>query len=208
MYQVEEFPEVWADACIRESDGRFLFVSLYGRDGSLMQFMAAMQLGNKEGGIQRFHLRDADGQRHLVEVGGVDRLGKHTGRLPKQNLFGPLGQLWVFDRNLQEPDRANRIGWALHYSAVSDLACLNEAQENDLDDRAWQLIKSLSPVALLDHWRAEVLAWCRDKQAVQVMGSDLYPTLGPVKAVRVSLSEHFLDFISDGVRVGRLRLQL
>lgn len=51
MYQVEEFPEVWADACIRESDGRFLFVSLYGRDGSLMQFMAAMQLGNKEGGI-------------------------------------------------------------------------------------------------------------------------------------------------------------
>ncbi|WP_172401049.1 hypothetical protein [Alcaligenes faecalis] len=51
MYQVEEFPEVWADACIRESDGRFLFVSLYGRDGSLMQSMAAMQLGNKEGGI-------------------------------------------------------------------------------------------------------------------------------------------------------------
>ena len=78
----------------------------------------------------------------------------------------------------------------------------------DLDDRAWQLIKSLSPVALLDHWRVEVLAWCRDKQAVQIMGSDLYPTLGPVKAVRVSLSEHFLDFISDGVRVGRLRLQL
>lgn len=40
MYQVEEFPEVWADACIRESDGRFLLISLYGRDGSLMQLGA------------------------------------------------------------------------------------------------------------------------------------------------------------------------
>lgn len=205
MYQIEEFPEVWADACIRESDGRFLFLSVYGRDGSLMQFMAAMQLGSKEGGVQRFHLVDEDGTRHMTEVGGTDRLAKHTGRLPRQNLFGPLSQMWVFDKNLQTPDRVNRIGWALH-SLSPTTALPGHAGQQDLQERAWQLIKSLSPVALLDHWRGEILAWCRDKQAVQTMGSDVYPVLGPVHAMRVSLTEHFLHFISDSVRAGRLRL--
>lgn len=200
MYQIEEFPEVWADACIRESDGRFLFLSVYGRDGSLMQFMAAMQLGAKEGGVQRFHLVGEDGVRHMTEVGGTDRLAKHTGRLPRQNLFGPLSQMWVYDKNLQTPDRANRIGWALHCMEPGD------SIQQDLHERAWQLIKSLSPVALLDHWRGEILAWCSDKQAVQTMGSDVYPVLGAVHAMRVSLSDHFLNFITDGVRAGRLRL--
>lgn len=205
MYQIEEFPEVWADACIRESDGRFLFLSVYGRDGSLMQFMAAMQLGSKEGGIQRFHLVGEDGARHMTEVGGTDRLTKHSGRLPRQNLFGPLSQMWVFDKSLQTLDRVNRIGWALHcQSPAMDVPV--HAGQQDLQEKAWQLIKRLSPVALLDHWKAEILAWCRDKQAVQMMGSDVYPVLGPVHAMRVSLSEHFLNFISDGVRAGRMRL--
>ena len=206
MYQIEEFPEVWADACIRDAEGRFLFLSMYGRDGSLMQFMAAMQLGAKEGGVQRFHLIGEGGARHQVEVGGADRLSKQAARLPKQNLFGPLSQMWVFDKSLQEPDRVNRIGWALHrHVAVAAAADLQPADEQ-LRERAWQLIKSLSPVALQDHWREEILSWCTEKAATQTMGSDLYPVLGQVHAMRVSLTDHFLTFISDGVRAGRLRL--
>ena len=30
MFKVVEFPDVWADACIRDSDGRFMFLSVYG----------------------------------------------------------------------------------------------------------------------------------------------------------------------------------
>ena len=60
MYYVEEFPEVWADACVRDSEGRFLFLSVFGRDGSLMQFIAAMELEGKERGVSRFNLIDKD----------------------------------------------------------------------------------------------------------------------------------------------------
>ena len=205
MYQIEEFPEVWVDACIRDAEGRFLFLSMYGRDGSLMQFMAAMQLGTKEGGVQRFHLVGAGGERHQAEVGGADRLSKHSARLPKQNLFGPLSQMWIYDTSLQTPDRVNRIGWALHRQ-LSEAGADMQTAGDQLRKRAWQLIKSLSPVALQDHWREEILSWCTEKAATQTMGSDLYPVLGQVHAMRVSLTDHFLTFISDGVRTGRLRL--
>ena len=197
MYQIEEFPEVWADACIRDSEGRFLFLSLFGRDGSLMQFIAAMELGSKDGGIQRFHLKGVCGARHRTEVVGTDRLTKQSSRLPKQNLFGPLSQMWVFDKSLQQPDRVNRIGWALQVGETTE----------QLHARAWRLIQNLSPVALLDHWQGEILQWCKAKQATEIMGTNLYPVLGDVHAMRVSLTDHFMDFISEGVRAGRLRLQ-
>ena len=210
MYRNEEFPEVWADACLRDSEGRFMFLSLYGRDGSLMQLMAAMDLGPAERGVQRFHLVGADGTRHLVDVGSASRLAKQSGRLPRQNLFGPLNHLWLFDKSLQTPDRANRIGWALHYDAGVPAGRAGPAEGTSamasLMDRVWQLVTTLSPVALQDHWREHILSWCADKGATQLMHSSLYPALGPVQAMRVSLTDHFPAFISQAVRERRLEL--
>ena len=202
MYRIEEFPEIWADACLRDSEGRFMFLSLYGRDGSLMQLMAAMDLGPAERGVQRFHLIDQSGNRQLVDVGSSDRLAKQAAKLPKQNLFGPLNHLWVFDKSLQTPDRANRIGWALHHESDS----VDGGASQELSDQVWLLINALSPVALQEHWRGQILRWCADKGATQLMDSSLYPALGPVQAMRVSLSDHFTTFISQEVREHRLQL--
>ena len=205
MFQIEEYPELWADACLRDSEGRFLFLSLYGRDGALMQFMSALYLGAKASqGITRFHLvqqQDGYTKRHLVEVGGADRLDKHSGRLPKGNIFGPVSQMWLFDKALQKPDRANRIGWALQSREEGDDEAPGKMQE-----RVWALIKTLSPVALLEHWREPVINWFLDKGAVQVMDSAMYPALGPITGARVSVTDHFVQFISDSVRQGTLRL--
>ena len=216
MFQVEEYPELWADACLRDSEGRFLFLSLYGRDGALMQFMSALYLGSKAAqGCTRFHLvehgpvepgTDSYGgyirkRRHLVEVGGADRLEKHSGRLPKGNIFGPVSQMWLFDKALQKPDRENRIGWALQRQDDGDDDAPSKMQE-----RVWTLIKTLSPVALLEHWRKPVITWFLDKGAVQVMDSTMYPALGPITGARVSVTDHFVQFISDSVRQGTLRL--
>lgn len=204
LYRIAEFPEVWSDACLRDSEGRFLFLSLYGRDGSLMQLLAAMELGAQERGVQHLHLENpADPQdRHMVSVGAAERLSKHACKLPRQNLFGPLNHMWVFDKSMQQPDRANRIGWAMHYRPPAGPG----ASGDGLADKAWQLIGSLSPVALLEHWRPQLLAWCQETGAMQRMDSQLYPAIGPVQAVRVSLTEHFVKFISDGVRSGALAL--
>jgi len=119
LYQIEEFSDIWADACLRDSEGRLMFLSVYGRDGVLMQMLAAFELGASQRGVNQIHLVGKDGERHRVDVGDVKRLDKHAGKLPRQNLFGPLNQMWLFDRGMRSPDRANRIGWALHQSSAA-----------------------------------------------------------------------------------------
>lgn len=207
LYRIEEFPEIFVDACLRDSEGQFMFLSIYGRDGSIMQFIAAMELGGQERGVQRFHLVNSAGERHPVDVGGTDRLTKHDGRLPRQNLFGPLSQMWVFDKRLQQPDRANRIAWVLHQEAGAKASFDGGPVTNvTLQDRVWKTIVGLSPVALLDHWRQPLLTWCENKRATQALGDAIYPAIGPVQAVRVSLTDHFVGFIRDGVKNRTLTL--
>lgn len=203
MFRIEEFPETWADACLRDSEGRLMFLSVYGRDGSLMQMLAAFELGQSERGVDRIYLVDQEGERHRADIGDAKRLAKHAGRLPRQNLFGPLNQMWLFDKSLQAPDRANRIGWVLNNANARTRSA---AQALAFNDRIWQLVNRLSPVALQDHWRGPIFHWCREKQAMQTMDSDLYPALGPVEAMRVSLTDHFTQFISDSVRLGAFKL--
>lgn len=203
MYQVEEFPEIWADACLRDSDGRLMFLSVYGRDGSLMQLLAAIELGASQRGVDSFHLIGDGGHRHRVDVGDAKRLVKHAGKLPKQNLFGPLNQMWLYDQGLQTPDRANRIGWVLHHQSAE---MRTPEQARAIHDQAWQLMNLLSPVALQDHWQEQIFTWCAAKGAMQSMESPLYPPLGSVQAIRVSLTDHFTQFVSDGVKSGLFQL--
>ncbi len=175
------------------------FLSLYGRDGAVMQFVAAIELGNKAGGIRSFNLVNRDGERHPVYVGNSEQLGKHAGRLPRQNLFGPLSQMWIYDSALQQLDRANRIGWVVHRASASK-------EDDMLSNKAWQMIQRLSPVALRDHWRGHLVEWCLQKQAIESLGDGRYPVIGDVRAMRVSISDYFVKFVSDGVREGLLEL--
>lgn len=193
LHRIEGFADLWADACLRNDEGELMFLSFYGRDASAMQFVAAMELGRTEHGITEFTLVGPQGQRNGVKVGPCERLGKFTGRLPRQNLFGPLNHLFVYDKRLQEIDKPNRIGWV-----VSNV-------DAGIEMKVWTLVKTLAPVALLDHWQAPLLAWCREKGAVHELGQGLYPRIGTLRALRVSISDHFIRFVSDGVRQGVLR---
>ena len=221
MYSIEEFPELWVDACLRSSDGKMMFLSVYGRDGSLMQFMSALELGAKhERGAERFHLVDAgipaasmkagQPQRHSVDVMGTERLTKVAAKLPRQTLFGQLSQMWLFDKALQAPDRANRIAWVLARPEHGGRATPNPrlaSGATDTQDRIWRTVVDLSPVALLEHWREPVLNWLRTKGALSQLDDPVYPALGDVSAWRISLSDHFVAFISQEVRAGVLRAE-
>jgi hypothetical protein len=202
-FQVQEFPEIWADACLRDSEGRFLFLSLFGRDNAILQFMAAMELPRAEQGIDRFTLVNAAGREHLVDVGGTDRLAKHSGRLPRHNLFGPLSHVWLYDASLTQPDRVNRHGWVLRHSAeMAD----SDASTAHLLDRAWEMMQSLSPVPLLGIWREALMQLAIDTGMVRLLDDPLYPALGPIQGARVSLGQQFLPKLSQLVADGVLRL--
>jgi len=195
LLRIEGFADLWVDACLRSDEGDLVFLSFYGRDASALQFISALELGRQTGGITDFTMVDAAGKRQLVYAGSVDRLSKHSGRLPKQNIFGPLTHLWVYDKRLQEVDKVNRIGWII----------TDDAPEQEIEQRVWEMAKRLSPVALLDAWCSPLMAWCREKQAISELGQGRYPRFGMVRAVRVSITDHFLLFVSQSVRDGTLQ---
>ncbi|BDR09202.1 hypothetical protein CTR2_R25400 [Comamonas thiooxydans] len=188
LHRIEGFADLWADACLRNDEGELMFLSFYGRDASAMQFIAAMELGRTEHGITDFTLVSPEGTRNHVQVGSAERLGKFTGRLPRQNLFGSLNHLFVYDKRLQEIDKPNRIGWI-----VSNV-------DAGIEEKVWALVKTLAPIALLDHWQAPLIAWCGEKGAVHELGGGLYPRIGNLRAMRVSISDHFIRHVSEGVR--------
>jgi hypothetical protein len=198
LYKLRELTDLYADACVRDEAGELMFLSVYGRDTAVQQLLAAFTLKVSEGGVDRFHLEDVDGESHPVQVGNSERLEKFTGKLPRDNLFGNLAHLWLYDPILTRPDRSNRVAWVL-VEGVDDPSDRNEA----IWERAWGLYKLLSPVPLLDAWQAAVLSRTGE-DVVTLMNETVHPPLGRIAAARVSLPESFPEIVSGMVKAGEL----
>jgi hypothetical protein len=187
-----------ADACVRDEAGQLVFLSLYGRDTAIQQLLAAFTLKVGEGGLDSFHLQDPAGESHRVHVGNADRLEKFTGKLPRDNLFGNLVHLWLYDPALIRPDRSNRVGWVLVDGAEDPLG-----PSETIRTWVWGLYKLLSPVPLLDTWQQAVLSRTGD-EVVTLMDETPYPPLGRITAARVGLPDHFPEIVSGMVKAGVL----
>ena len=199
LYRFELLSDVYVDACLRDAEGRLLFLSCYGRDTSIQQMLASFTLPATSGGLESFHLLDANKRRHAVNVGDTDRLEKLTGRLPRDNLFGNLVHTWVFDQSLQQIDFANRIAWLMDRQSSLQHA-------SGIDRRIWEIYKQLSPVPLLDHWQSSLLEATRAESITAFDQRSLYEPLGDIVAYRIQLQESFLDTVSDRVKSQALTL--
>lgn len=200
MYRIKEFSEVMADACLRDSEGRFLFLSIYGRDTAILQFMSAMELPANQRGVDLFHLVDAQGKQSTVQVGGTDRLTKVSMKLPRATVFGAMTHTWIYHAALQQPDMVSRLAWVV---VVGDD---HETTADQLADKTWEMVKQLSPVPLVSEWRACVMEEVQRLGLVSPVDHRLFPPLGPVRAMRVSLGQEFDRRLSELVAAGRLTL--
>lgn len=207
MFQIREVPDVYADACVRNTQGELVFLSCFGRDTALQQMFAAFSLKPQEGGLPAITLvscnaneadANLDSYQHNASI--TDRLIKFTGRLPKQNLFGNLIHAWVFDPVVQKPDMVNRSAWRL-------VARFDESYASDKSigtPDIWEMVKQLSPVPLMDHWKKAVLA--KSSDLVTDLQGSAYPPLGRVAASRVAIPDDFAERISKLVRTGAVSL--
>ncbi len=196
MYRIKEIADVFVDACIRTESGDLMFLSCYGRDTALQQFLASFSLSPQEGGLLQFTLVDDDApaRGYMVHVGAHERLTKLTGRLPRANLFGNLAHMWIHDPVLATPDRSNRTGWVL-----ADRPFTEPGVREEVLAGVWSLYRTLSPLPLLDDWR-EVVLRATKKDCLTLLDNTDYPPLGSVTAVKVSLPEDFPELISRMVK--------
>jgi hypothetical protein len=172
LYLIEECPDLIADGCLCDEGGNLIFLSIWGRDTVVQEFLARLQLGSQKDGLDQFHLVTDEHLSIPVFVGNVDQLDKVTTRAFRQTLFGPMVHVWLFDKRCTRPDKAN--GSAL---AILPKDAPNRAQ------RLWALVQDTCPLPLLDHWHDTVMALLQSR----AMLSPLQFALGPLEGYRLAL---------------------
>lgn len=200
LMQLDAAPELFADAILVDACDNLLFLSLWGRDTALQEFLARVSLIHHEGGLDNFFLNigikaNGEPQRKLVQIGKADRLNHHTGRMPTNNVFGNMAHLWLFDQLIAEPDIANRRTIALFKQ--DDVASKNDV--NSIHHRIWHLAKAICHLPLLDHWADAVINlfyerdWIKDFDGIGINGALIDLSLGE------EIEEEITHLIKDGV---------
>lgn len=195
MFVLSEQSDVFIDAMASDHHAQLLFISVYGRDTSVQQFMARLHQSSREGGISQLTAVQRLGDKPALQVmvGDPKRLEKSTGRLPRTGLLGNLVHTWIFDPALLAVDHAARAAWILEPGRAEAV------EQTELDREAWRLIKDLSPVPLLDEWQQPVMTH------VQACGGFVRPRcVGRIHACRIELHEEFPAWVSQSVREGHL----
>jgi len=203
MFRIKEVADVFVDACVRDEEGRLLFLSCFGRDTAIQQLFAAFYLKPTEGGLEVFHLAEPSAGAHTageaVRVRSAEGLQKLAGRLPRENVFGNLAHTWIYDPVIVRPDRAARTAW------VIDPAHSAETKPEAVLSRVWEVFKLLSPVPLLDEWQPTLMKACFD-ECVKAMADSAFPPLGRISAQKVTVPDSFLSIVSTLVKRGDLGL--
>lgn len=204
LMQIDVIADLYADAVLVDAYDKLLFLSLWGRDTAIQEFLAGISLANEEGGLDSFFLttgvkENGDPLRKLVQIGEAKRLNHHSGRMPASNVFGgDMAHVWIFDRLVTDPGLANRRTIAI--SRSDNGAAIKEKAVSQ--SRIWQLTKAICHLPLLDHWAEIVIKrfydreWIKDFNGIGVNGA----------LIDLSLGEEVEDEISTLIKDGILAL--
>ena len=152
--------DLYIDAVLTDESGHLIFMSVWGRDTALQEFIARLQLPLTENGIRDF--RAIGEQSVYVQIPNVDSLEKTSAKTSRNTVFGQLTQLWIYDKLVAQPDRLNRRAIMLY-------------QPGDIPN-PWPLVRSVCHLPLLDHWRDAFLdrcrrqSWLRDLEGIGIQG--------------------------------------
>ncbi|MGP0172661.1 hypothetical protein ACSVIJ_12340 [Pseudomonas sp. NCHU5208] len=188
LFRIEECPDLYVDACVFDEQRHLVFLSTWGRDTALQEFMARLTLGSAENGLDQFHV--VAGGHSLPVFPNTELLEKRTTRQLRGTLFGSLLHCWLFDRRCAQPDRANHFAYALLRRVHADPI-----------ERLWPLVMETCPLPLLQHWREPVIEVLTQHE----MLAPLPGAVGDVSAWRLALQLEVLEpILGDLIRRGLL----
>jgi len=197
LMRIAQVEGVYVDAVLTDAADRLVFLSLWGRDTGVQEFLARLSLTTKQGGLHGFWI-DAPRANQCwspikyVSAESVGECVKDSARMPP-NLFGAITQTWIFDPLAQQPDRSN--GRAM-------LMSVNDPATEQAGARLWNTVRDVCHIPLLDHWRRPVLELCWSNNWLSLL------TGINVHALSIKLPrEPFEDAITDLIRQGLLVLE-
>jgi len=187
LFQIEECPDLYVDACVCDEERNLVFMSLWARDTALQEFLARITLGPAENGLDQFHI--IQNSRSLPVFPNVDRLDKRTTRQYRSTLFGSLLHLWLFDSRCAQPDHANHFAYALFEHG------------KEADSRLWPLVTETCPLPLLPHWQQQVTQVLMQLEMLKPLPG----AIGSISAWQLNLQLAPLEqALGDLIRRGKL----
>lgn len=195
IYSMVEIPDLQIDACIKDDNQNLVFLSVWGRDTSIQEFLGRAILNgkSKEHGLERFSVQ-LDYHEIPVYIGDVKRLEKVKQKISDRSLFGQLTHMWVYDSKCVKADKATHKATLLTLDEQDDLHT----------SQLWQVVKDLCPLPLLGHWEVEVLALIEQYQMIK----PLTKVVGTARAWNIALDLPRLQCsIGDMIKVDQLTTQ-
>ena len=191
LYEMREIGGIFIDAVVKDKRDEFIFVSAFGRDTAIQEFIAKLSLTSCADKLRYFSLSDELVPSGFYYTGDFNRLVKQTTRLHQATLFDGLVHVWLYDKLAVELDYANRRG-----------ILLKKMTENsdDFQKRLWQTVTLLCPVPLLGHWQSLL------KDFIQQGWVKVYRGVG-IEAYALDFSDEKVEvIISTWIKSGKLIL--
>lgn len=190
MLVLPAIPGIFCDAHLVDETGP-RFLSVWGRDTAIQEFLARLSLSEREGGIRSFWIgTSADEGHRYVQSFDPERLMRLSARRAG-SVFGELVHLWLYDRLAVEPDRSNARALLLYPGGPCDMT-----------EPLWELLKQILWVPVLDHWRGLLLQHLNELGCLSRL--DGY-RVGAF-AIDLSNRDRIEQEISFLVRCGRLQI--
>ncbi|WP_045497570.1 hypothetical protein [Vibrio hyugaensis] len=173
---------LYLDAVVTTADHKVQFLSLWGRDGMMQHFFAALTLPLSEGGLRVMTVKQPDGESLVMDFANAKALTKRTTRLPKYTPVGEWVHTWLIHPSLLKP-----LGQSMTLLSAEPLAW------SDLRPA----IKQLCHLPLLEDWQAMLQPKLR-------ACIDVLPSVG-VHAYQLDLPiEHIETLVSEAMQQGLL----
>jgi len=153
LYKLSVIADIFTDAYLIDDSNTLVFLSVWGRDTALQEFLARLQLSSSNNGIRDFHIIGNNTDQY-VRLPNVDELDKTTAKTSRESIYGTLTQLWIFDKLAVKPDLANHR--ALMFYHV-----------DEIKPDPWSMVKMVCPLPLLDIWRDTILDVCNEHKWIR-----------------------------------------
>ena len=197
VYTLVEIPDLQIDACIIDENNDLVFLSVWGRDTAIQEFLGRAVIGDRsEHGFSRFHIQ-MDYTEVTVYLGDVKQLSKVKQKISQRSMFGTLTHLWVYTKSCVESDKATHRTTYLNRN-------FSQADKAITRNNLWPLIKEICPLPLLDHWHEEILNLVIDSNMIK----PLTQVVGDMMAWSIKLDLPVLQgSISDKIKQDQLTAQ-
>jgi hypothetical protein len=184
MICINQQTGVFCDSYVGNDTG-ILFASFWGRNTSLQQFLARMELPPHEGGINELTFGVSEGNLQTFFLQDTKNMQKLSGRVLGTIYGKDLSHIFIYDKSTVKIDYSNYKATILYFD------------NNQIDDCIiWKLLKALSSIPLLDIWMDQIIRVCyRDGYIDNIDG------FGGVSALIVKLCEaDFEQSISNMIK--------